>query len=190
MKIQIRTATENDAQALLDIYAPYIQNTAITYEYEVPSLQQFQSRITHTLQKFPYFVAESNGTILGYAYASDYGERAAYAWTAEVSIYIAQNSRKMGIGKKLYAALERALQKQNIITLIACVAYTERQDEHLNKNSLEFHKHMGYEVTGKLNHCGYKFHKWYDIVHLQKYIGSHQTEPLTPKTFSEIKSTL
>lgn len=177
MEITIRTATEKDAPYLLDIYAPYIQNTAITFEYEIPSLQEFTNRISQVLQKYPYFVAIVDNKIVGYTYAHAYGQRAAYAWTAEVSIYVAQDSRNIGIGKKLYEALEKALQKQNIINLIACVAYTQRQDEHLNKNSLEFHMHMGYQISGKLHCCGYKFHKWYDIIHLQKYIGSHNTEP-------------
>ena len=102
MEITIRTATSQDAKALLDIYAPYIQNTAITFEYEVPSLQEFTDRITQTLQKYPYIVAVSDNKIVGYAYAGAFGKRTAYTWTAEVSIYIAQNFRKMGIGKKLY----------------------------------------------------------------------------------------
>lgn len=189
MQIIIRTATEKDAPYLLDIYAPYILNTAITFEYEVPSLQEFQNRISQVLQKYPYIVAVLDNKIIGYAYAHAYGERAAYAWTAEVSIYVAQNNRHMGVGRKLYEVLEKTLQKQNIINLIACVAYTERQDEHLNKNSLEFHKHMNYQISGKLNHCGYKFHKWYDIIHLQKYIGSHNVEPFPTKKFDEVKST-
>ena len=187
MEITIRVATPQDAQAILDIYAPYIQNTAITFEYEVPSLQEFTDRITQTLQKYPYIVAVSDNKIVGYAYAGAFGKRAAYTWTAEVSIYIAQNFRKMGIGKKLYETLEKLLKAQNIINIIACDAYTEQQDEHLNKNSLQFHKHMGYEVVGKLNQCGYKFHKWYDIIHLEKYIGSHSIEPFPLKNFDDVK---
>ncbi len=183
MEITIRTATPQDATALLAIYAPYIQNTAITFEYLVPSVHEFQNRILHILQNYPYLVAESENEIVGYAYASAFGERAAYAWTVEVSIYVKQNNKKMGIGKKLYQALEKALQAQNIINIIACVANTEQEDAYLTKNSLHFHLHMGYHIAGTLHQCGYKFHKWYDIVHLEKYIGSHQIEPLPVKKF-------
>lgn len=183
MELTIRTATPQDAKALLAIYAPYIQNTAITFEYVVPSVQEFQNRILHILQNYPYLVAESENKIIGYAYASAFGERAAYAWTAEVSIYVEQNHRKKGVGKNLYQALEKTLQAQNIINLIACVAHTEQEDAHLTKNSLHFHLHMGYQVAGTLHQCGYKFHKWYDIVHLEKYIGSHQIGPLPVKKF-------
>ena len=174
MEITIRAATPQDAQALLEIYAPYIKNTAITFEYEVPSLQEFTDRITQTLQKYPYIVAELDNTIIGYAYAGAFGKRAAYTWTAETSIYIAQNFRKMGIGKKLYEALEKLLKAQNIINIIACVAYTEQPD-------------MGYEIVGKLNQCGYKFHKWYDIIHFEKYIGSHTMPPFPLKNFDDVK---
>ena len=109
MEITTRIATPQDAKSLLDIYAPYVKNTAITFEYEVPSLQEFTDRITHTLQKYPYIVAEINNKIVGYAYASAFNERPAANWTTEVSIYVEQNSKKMGIGKKLYKTLEKIL---------------------------------------------------------------------------------
>ena len=122
-KIQIRTATETDAEKLLEIYAPYVKNTAITFEYEVPSVEEFRDRIYNTLKRYPYLVAEVEGTIYGYAYVSPFHERAAYDWAVETSIYVDQNKKGMGIGKKLYETLEKILKKQNILNLNACIAW-------------------------------------------------------------------
>ena len=113
--IIIRTATAADAQALLNIYSPYVKNTAITFEYEVPSTEEFISRIEHTLQKYPYLVAEENGKLLGYAYASPFHDRPAYDWAVETSIYVDQNIKHRGIGCKLHDALENALQDMGIL---------------------------------------------------------------------------
>ena len=104
-EITIRTARESDAPALLNIYAPYIVNTAITFEYTVPSTEEFAGRIRRTLQKYPYLVAEQQNKILGYAYAGPFHERAAYDWAVETSIYVDQTQRHTGIGRLLHDAL-------------------------------------------------------------------------------------
>ena len=121
--IHIRTASPDDAAALLAIYAPYVQETAITFEYEVPSTEEFTRRITHTLEKYPYLVAEKDHTILGYAYAGPFHERAAYDWAVETSIYVDQNLKHSGIGGFLHDALENALKKQGILNMNACIAW-------------------------------------------------------------------
>lgn len=108
-EITIRTARESDAPALLNIYAPYIVNTAITFEYTVPSTEEFAGRIRRTLQKYPYLVAEQQNKILGYAYAGPFHERAAYDWAVETSIYVDQTQRHTGIGRLLHDALEHTL---------------------------------------------------------------------------------
>ena len=120
--IHIRTASPDDAAALLAIYAPYVRETAITFEYEVPSTEEFARRITHTLKKYPYLVAEKDHTILGYAYAGPFHERAAYDWAVETSIYVDQNLKHSGIGGLLHDALENALKKQGILNMNACIA--------------------------------------------------------------------
>ena len=97
--VVIRVAAVEDAEKLLQIYAPYVINTAITFEYEVPTVQEFRKRICHVLKRYPYLVAEKNGELLGFAYASAFHERAAYDWAVETSIYICMNRRKMGIGR-------------------------------------------------------------------------------------------
>ena len=111
----IRIAEKKDASALLDIYAPYVTDTAITFEYEIPSVEEFANRIEHTLKRYPYFIAEENGTPVGYAYASPFHDRPAYDWAVETSIYVDRSHRKNGIGRLLYNALERTLSTQNMV---------------------------------------------------------------------------
>lgn len=184
--IIIRMATPADAQILLDIYAPYVENTAITFEYDVPSVKEFTSRIEHTLIKYPYLVAEENGKILGYAYASPFHDRPAYDWAVETSIYVDQTIRHLGIGRKLHDALENTLRDQGILNMNACIAYPPEEDEYLDKNSVEFHSHMGYRLVGEFYKCGYKFNRWYNMVWMEKLIGEHLSDQKPPK-FSALK---
>ena len=124
-EIRIRPATEADAEEILNIYAPYVMDTAITFEYDVPTLEEFTGRIHHTLEKYPYLVAVRDGEIIGYAYAGAFYGRAAYDWSAETTIYIKKDCRHSGVGKLLYQALEDALKAQNIINLNACIGSTD-----------------------------------------------------------------
>ncbi|MBU5681107.1 GNAT family N-acetyltransferase [Blautia sp. MSJ-9] len=179
--ITIRMANPADAQALLNIYAPYVINTAITFEYAVPSVEEFASRIAHTLEKYPYLIAEEGGNILGYAYASPFHDRPAYDWAVETSIYVDQNIKHRGIGRKLHDALESTLREQGILNMNACIAYPPEEDEHLDKNSVEFHAHMGYRLVGEFYKCGYKFNRWYNMVWMEKLIGEHLSDQKPPK---------
>ena len=163
----IRIANENDAGALLGIYSYYIENTAITFECDVPTVEEFACRIKETLKRYPYFVFEDDGEILGYAYAGALVKRAAADHSVEVSIYIKNGCQKSGYGRKLYEALEIALRQQNIINVYALIAYTDTEDEHLTHNSVEYHSHLGYREVGKLCRCGYKFGKWYNLVWME-----------------------
>ncbi|MFQ9440140.1 MAG: N-acetyltransferase family protein [Acutalibacteraceae bacterium] len=175
-----------DAAALL-IFMPYVENTAITFEYTVPSVQEFEQRISNTLQTYPYLVAEIDNEIVGYTYASLFRERCAYQWAVEVSIYVKKTAKKMGIGKKLYQTLETILSLQNITNLYACIADTTEEDLHLTKDSMLFHQRLGYRQVGTCAQCGYKFHRWYDIVWMEKHIQSHTIPPENIKTFEEIR---
>ena len=138
--IRIRVAKEQDAKEILNIYAPYVEQTAITFEYEIPSLRDFKERIHHTLQKYPYLVAEMEGEILGYAYVSAFHARAAYDWCVETSIYVKMDKKRMGIGVSLYCALELILKEQGILNLNACIATPREEDEHLTMDSVRFHE--------------------------------------------------
>jgi L-amino acid N-acyltransferase YncA len=176
-EIKIRIASEEDAPALLAIYGPYVENTAITFEYEVPSCEEFASRIRHTLTRYPYLVAEKEGRIIGYAYTGTFNSRPAYDRSAETSIYIAMDQHRLGIGRMLYEAIEAVSKKQGILNLNACIAYSSADDEHLSRNSVDFHAHLGFSQVGIFHKCGYKFDTWYDMVWMEKMLGPHSISP-------------
>ena len=182
-KVSIRVANLEDAERLLEIYAPYVKDTVITFEYEIPSLEEFVQRMTRVLEKYPYLVAEIEGRIVGYAYAGPFKERAAYDWAVETSIYVDQSYKRMGIGKKLHNALEKCLKAQGILNMEACIGYPEIEDEYLTKNSAQFHEHLGYRMVGEFKKCGYKFHRWYNMVWMEKIIGEHKEIQKIPKKF-------
>lgn len=182
----IRVARPQDAPELLSIYAPYVEKTAISFEYTVPTEEEFQARIETTLQKYPYLVAEKDGALLGYAYTHPFVGRAAYDWSAETTIYLRTDCRKMGLGKRLYGALEEISKAQNICSLNACIGWTETEDAHLTKNSVRFHEHLGYTLVGTFHKCGYKFDTWYDMVWMEKMLGTHPAHPAPVIPFPEL----
>ena len=157
----IRLAKPSDARSLLDIYAPYVENIAITFEYEVPTIEDFAIRIEKTLEKCPYLVAEEDGVVLGYAYASTYYARAAYDQAVELSVYVSQDARGKGVGSKLYDALEDLLDQMGYVHFLACISLP-------NEASLAFHRKRGYQQVAHFPKIGYKFERWHDIVWLQK----------------------
>ena len=106
MDIKIRTATVEDAEKLLEIYAYYIKNTAVTFEYEVPSVEEFRERISHILEHYPYFVAENKGEIIGYSYAGRFHPRAAFGWDVEMNVYLNKKLRREVLGRMLYDLME------------------------------------------------------------------------------------
>lgn len=180
--ITIRPASVSDAEALLQIYRYYVQHTAITFEYDVPSIEEFRSRISHTLERYPYLAAVQGESILGYAYAGPLKARAAYDWSVETTIYLARDAQKCGVGRMLYQALEDALRDMGIRNLYACIAYPKTEDEYLTKNSAQFHAHLGYTTVGTFHSCGYKFGRWYDMIWMEKLIGAHEANqpPVQP----------
>ena len=183
----IRDANLQDAERILEIYAYYVENTAITFEYDTPTLAEFQSRMKNTMKRYPYIVVEKDREIQGYAYAGAFVGRAAYDWSCEMTVYIDHNAQKCGLGRKIYEALEMKLQEMGIINLYACIGYPEVEDEYLNKNSAEFHSHLGFSTVGEFHKCGYKFGRWYNMIWMEKVIGEHQTNQL-PVRFSAIKT--
>jgi phosphinothricin acetyltransferase len=172
--MEIRKVTVDDAKELLDIYAPYVEKTAITFEYDVPSVNEFEERIKKIGSKYPYIAAVEEGKIVGYAYASAFKERAAYQWSVETSIYVDMQKRQNGVGRLLYEALEQRLREQGILNSNACISYTEVKDEHLTNDSVHFHEKLGYELVAHFHKCGKKFGKWYDMVWMEKMLGEHK----------------
>ena len=171
--MEIRPALIEDAEALLCIYSPYVTDTAITFEVEAPSLQEMQKRIATISAFYPYLVAEEEGEILGYVYATKLKPRAAYEWSAETTIYLAPSAQHRGIGRALYERLVEACKAMGLTNLYACVAYPCDDDAHLSTNSYDFHAHMGFEEIGMFHRCANKFDTWYDVAWMEKVIGEH-----------------
>ena len=175
--IRIREAAVDDAARLLEIYAFYVEKTAITFEYDVPSLEEFRGRIAHIKERYPYLVIERNGVIEGYAYAGVFKDRAAYDRSCEMTIYLDREAVGEGLGRKLYEALEEALKAQGMLNLYACIGYPDVPDEYLDYNSAQFaqfHEHLGYRTVGTFHQCGYKFGRWYSMIWMEKMIGEHK----------------
>ena len=175
--ISIRFAKPEDAKELLKIYAYYVTDTAISFETEVPSEEEFKLRIEEVLKSYPFIVACKDDEILGYAYLHSFVGRKAYELSAETTIYLNPDKKKMGIGKKLYSVLEDIAKAQNITNLYSCIGYVDKEDEYLNNNSVQFHEHIGFRMVGKFENCGHKFDRWYHMVWMEKIIGEHKEIP-------------
>lgn len=186
-EITIRTAKPEDAEALLEIYRPYVEHSAISFEWTVPDLKEFESRIRRITERYPYLVAERGGRLLGYSYTGPFIGRAAYSLAAEVTIYLSENSRGQGLGRKLYQTLEAVSRAQNITNLYACIGYPDPEDEYLTANSAQFHAHLGYRMAGRFRRCGYKFGRWYDMVWMEKLIGPHTPSAASLIPFPQVE---
>lgn len=160
----IRRAAERDAAALLDIYAPYIRDTVITFEYDVPTAEKFAARIEETAALHPYLVCERDGQIIGYAYAHRIRERAAYDWAAELSIYLAPEAQGQGVGTALYRCLIDLLEQQRLRILYGCVTLP-------NEKSQKLHEKLGFSLVGVWHGSGWKFDGWHDVGWFEKRLG-------------------
>lgn len=185
--LDIRNARLDDAERLVEIYDYYVKNTAITFEYETPSVEEFKTRMANTMRRYPYLVIESDGIVMGYAYAGAFVGRSAYDWACEMTIYLAHDAQKQGLGRKLYTEMESILKQMGILNLYACIGYPKAADEFLTKNSAEFHTHMGYRVVGEFHNCGYKFGHWYDMIWMEKIVGKHTPNQPPVTAYSAIK---
>ena len=174
-KATIHKVAAEDAAELLAIYAYYVEETAVSFEYEVPSLEEFTGRIKNISAAFPYLKAvDEKGTILGYAYAGRFHPRKAYDWSAETTVYIKKDCRRGGLGRALYEALERSLVDMGILNVNACIAVPQGEDPYLTMDSINFHTRMGYSLVGTFHNSGMKFDTWYDMAWMEKMLGDHK----------------
>ena len=187
--IVIRLAVPEDVEAILNIYAGYIRNTVITFEVEVPTVEEFQKRMEQIQEQFPWLVCEIDGVIAGYAYASKHAQRAAYRWSADLSVYIDEKYHRRHIAAALYAALYAMLKAQGYYTVYAGVSTP-------NPKSEAFHLAQGFTVVGVYPNVGYKLGKWCTLtwygLPLQEY-GDVPEEPKLPEealTMEEIEEIL
>ena len=166
--VSIREVQISDAPRLSEIYSYYVLNTAVSFEYEAPTQEEFVKRILCTTEKYPYLVCVNDGVVVGYAYAGSYSARQAYDWTVTTSIYVDKDCRRKGIGTLLYDELEKRLKDQGIVNLLAGVASCEDEDEYLTHDSSNFHVNKGYMQVAHMKKVGKKFGKWYDLLWYQK----------------------
>lgn len=178
--VKLRIATKEDGAALAAIYAYYVENTAVTFEYVAPSAEEFGERIAHKLEKYPYIVAEENGRAVGYAYADMYRERAAFNWSCELSVYVDKNETGKGTGKLLYNALIAILKLQGFVSVVASITYP-------NDPSVALHEKMGFSHLGTMHDIGYKFGRWLDLMWFEKRISDVNT-PAMVIPFPELDS--
>lgn len=155
--MKIRLARTEDVPAILEIYRPYVERTAISFEYDVPDLPTFQKRFLSIAAGCPWLVCEEAGEVLGYAYGAPAFERAAYCWMGDVSVYLRADICRRGIGRALYAVLEPMMALQGYQALYAVVTAT-------NETSLRFHRAVGYTDVSFLPDCGFKLGTWYGVV--------------------------
>jgi len=169
MEIKLRLAKIEDAQEILDIYSPYIKESNITFEYTVPTLDDFEDRMRIIIKKYPYIVAVWQDKIVGYAYAHIHMERAAYQWNVETSIYVKQDLGHQGIGTLLYRKLLEILKVQNVQNVYGCVTSP-------NENSEKMHYAFGFQLVGKFHDSGYKFGTWHDVSWFELNIGNKKEQ--------------
>ena len=167
----IRNVQLIDIPAILNIYAPYVVHTAITFDLEVPSLKEMEERVLSIMKDYPFLVVEEEGIILGYAYGHVFYAKEAYYKSVEVTIYMDQKHKRKGLGSALYKELERRLKAQGRENLFACIAYSEdEKDPYLNRDSILFHQRNGYVQCGHFHRSGSKFNRTYDTVYMEKHL--------------------
>ena len=157
----IRIATIEDVPEMLAIYAPYVENTTVSFEYAPPTLEEFTRRFTTFTQQFPWLVWEEDGVLLGYAYASAPFSREAFGWCAEPTVYLRPEARGKNVAARLYAVLEEILWRQGYQVLYALVCGE-------NEPSRRFHEKLGYRKTAEFPGIGFKMGRWLSLIWYEK----------------------
>lgn len=177
--ITIRMASPEDAGELLEIYTPYILETSITFEYDVPTVEEFRARIAEKLRRHPWLVAQKGDRLLGYAYASRYGGRSAYQWDAEGSIYFRPEAQGTGVAAILYRCLMELLEAQGVRNFYGCIT-------HPNPPSEIFHRKLGFQDIGIFPKAGYKQGQWWDVLWNQHPLGEKSVDPAPPLMMAQL----
>lgn len=178
--LRLRVATPEDAAAVADIYRPYVEETAVTFEETPPDADETAAKIEETLATYPWFVAERDGRVVGYAYAGRLRERPAYRWTTELSVYLDRERRGEGVGAALYRALLATLERQGFASAYGVVTLP-------NPESVGFHEALGFERVGVLPESGYKLGEWHDVAWYERRLGEQRDDPAAPTPFAECR---
>lgn len=179
--VTLRVATPDDATDVAALYAPIVRGTVISFEYDVVTPEQMRHRMVTTLERHPWLVAHADDTLLGYAYAGRHRSRKAYAWSADVSVYVAGSARRQGVGRALYTALLDLLRAQGYANAFAGVALP-------NAASVALHRGVGFTPIGVYRSVGWKFGAWHDVGWWQRELTSHQpgAAPAPPIAFPHL----
>ena len=175
--VTLRIGDRTDADAIAAIYRPYVETTAITFEEEPPDSDAIAQRIETTMRQYPWFVAETDGQILGYAYAGSIRKRSAYRWATELSIYLDQDVRGRGIGTALYTALLETLERQGFKRCYGVLTLP-------NPESVSFHESFGFTRTAVFSNMGYKLGEWHDVAWYERSFNTQRDETTSPIPFS------
>lgn len=178
--MRVRVASTGDAAAIAAIYEPYVLETAISFEDRPPSAEEMAGRIDETLRMHPFLVGECDGRVVGYAYAGPHSGRAAYRWSANVSVYVDRSAQRRGVGRTLYGELIGVLRRQGLHSLFAGIALP-------NAGSVGLHEAMGFEHLGTYREVGFKHGDWHDVGYWR--LGLREGPPAgEPAPFVELEA--
>lgn len=168
-----RFATPDDAEILLSIYRPYVESSPVTFEWTVPTAEEFRARVEKISAQYPYLVAERDGEIIGYAYAGPYRSREGFRWTAELSVYVKKGLQGQGVGTHLYARLLDLLRLQGYLNVCAVVSWP-------NPGSAKLHEHFAFRCGGIQKKCGFKDGHWCDVAIFERPLADYPVPPAEP----------
>lgn len=180
MEKHIRMATLEDCERILEIYAPYVLETTVSFETQVPSVEEFRDRMKGIQEQYPWLVCEVDGKIAGYAYASKHAQRAAYQWSVDVSIYLDESYHRMHIATELYQAVIDIVRKQGYYTAYALISVP-------NERSDAFHEKFGFQHVGTLHKAGYKHGEWHDLKYFEYELADYPDTPIPPVSIQDMQ---
>lgn len=170
MNATIRLAEKRDVPGILEIYAPFILGTSVTFEEIVPDEEPFWERIQGIMAELPYLVCEIDGRVAGYAYASGYRSRASYRWSKEVSVYVHPDFQRRRVAQALYTSLNEMVRYQGIADLLAIITMP-------NEPSVSFHERFGYRKCGEFAKVGYKMGEWQNVGWFELFLQDENQSP-------------
>jgi len=173
---KVRVASPADAATLAEIYAPYVRDTAVSFEVDPPDQAEMRRRLERLLPRFPWLACERNGEVVGYAYASPHRERLAYQWSADATVYVSREAHRSGVGRSLYGSLLRSLQRQGFRTVYGGITLP-------NEGSVGLHEAMGFRPIGVYREVGFKLGAWRDVGWWSLPLGAASPNPQPPRPF-------
>lgn len=163
-EIHVKRAKIEDAEAILAIYRPYVLNTAFSFEIDVPSVEEIAQRIVRYSENYPFLVARIDNKIVGYAYSVPFSHRKAYEYSCEVSLFVDESTKDLGVESHLYQKMEEDLKARGLVQLISSITASDM-------SKLSFFEACGFKKAGQIPNVGYKFDQWHDVIWMMKTIN-------------------